>query len=56
MSKSANKYKGYKIEVVGISRYIWRPDSTAPISEGYAQSMAGAKRWINADLSIGHAV
>lgn len=47
-------YKGYTIETIGISRYIYRPDNNChynEASDGYAQSVAEAKRWINNDLS-----
>lgn len=57
------KYKGYTIEVVGLSHHIWRDLVSArfPITQpgesgmrprgphGYEQSMAAAKRWINSD-------
>lgn len=43
-------YKGYTIETIGISRYIYRPDNASTCSDGYAQSLAEAKRWINNDL------
>lgn len=44
-------YKGHAIETIGISRYIYRPNSEKNSSDGYAQSVAEAKRWINNDLA-----
>lgn len=49
-------YKGYTIETVGISQYIYRPGhqlterNERNYAPGYAQSMAAAKRWINEDI------
>lgn len=47
-------YKGYTIKTVGISRHVYRPETTErcgyQFSDGYAQSMAAAKRWINEDI------
>lgn len=48
------KYKDYTIEIVGISHYIFRPqtnliDTQHAYAAGYAQSFAGAKRWIDED-------
>jgi len=48
-----NRYKGYTIRTVGISHYIYRPGTSLPTTQyppGYAQSMAAAKRWVNADI------
>lgn len=49
-------YKGYAIETVGISRYIYRPGAEvkALSSDGYAQTLAEAKRWVNSDLEGGN--
>lgn len=46
-------YKGYTIQIVGLSHHIYRPKQDPKevrMSPGYAQSMAAAKRWINQDL------
>lgn len=45
-------YKAYTIRTVGLSHYIYRP-GVHPIpgdSDGYAQSLAATKRWINEDV------
>lgn len=50
------RYKGYTIRSVGLSHYIYRPGQAIPgdpenyAAPGYAQSMAAARRWVNADL------
>lgn len=48
------KYKNYTIEIVGLSHYIFHPqtnliDTQHSYAPGYAQSFAEAKRWINED-------
>jgi len=52
---TTTKYKGYTIKNVGISQYIYRPNNPIvdrfSVSDGYAQSLAAAKRWINADIA-----
>lgn len=46
-------YKRYTIRIVGLSHTIFRPGAEhSGKSSGYAQSMAGARRWINADLDF----
>lgn len=53
---SITTYKGFTIQVVGLSHYIYRP-GTDPVNRrpllahGYAQSFAAAKRWINQENS-----
>lgn len=44
-------YKGYTIQVTGLSHHIHRPgQDTKEYAPGYAQSMVAAKRWINEDV------
>lgn len=44
------KYKGYVVEIVGLSHHIWRNlVDGSRFAHGYAQSMVAAKRWINSD-------
>lgn len=61
-SERYRRYKGYTIEVVGLSHWIYRDlvsldsasvllnmPTTRPNSIGYAQSMSEAKRVVNHD-------
>lgn len=51
-------YKGYTVQIVGLSHHIYRPAQEIPTYDcrGYksyvlVSSMEAAKRWINADMA-----